>query len=87
MTRNSELVEPTMEADAGDANVLTWEDSYAIARALREKHPTTLIEEVSLGMIYDWTLELAGFNDDRELANEAILSAIYTEWFEEVNPL
>jgi FeS assembly protein IscX len=61
---------------------LTWDDSYAIALALRELHKHTPLEEVSLGMIYRWTLALPEFCDDRELANEAILASIYQEWFE-----
>ncbi len=65
----------------------SWEDSYAIALALRDLHPDADLEQVSLGMIYDWTVALSRFDDDRELANEAILAAIYQEWFEEVNPL
>ncbi len=70
-----------------DANVFTWEDSYAIARALRVLHPQQPLEAVSLGMIYKWTLELPGFHDDPALANDDILAAIYLEWFEEANPL
>jgi FeS assembly protein IscX len=35
-------------------------------------------------MIYHWTLELPGFDDDPELANDGILEAIYQEWYEEV---
>ena len=38
-------------------------------------------------MIYDWTLALPQFKDERELANEEILSAIFQEWYEEVNVL
>ena len=68
-------------------DTFSWEDSYAIALALQEAHPNVQLEEVSLGMIYQWTIALARFEDDRELANEAILAAIYQEWFEEVNPL
>jgi FeS assembly protein IscX len=45
------------------------------------------LEQVSLDMIYRWTVALPGFRDDRELANEEILAAIYQEWFEEANPL
>jgi FeS assembly protein IscX len=67
------------------SDVLTWDDSYAIARALRELHPQVNLESVSLGMIYEWTKALPEFQDDPELANDAILSAIYLEWFEEVN--
>lgn len=68
-------------------DTLTWEDSYAIAQALRNDHPELPLEEISLGMIYQWTLALPGFDDDPVLANEAILSSIYQEWLEEVNPL
>ena len=67
--------------------MLTWEDSYAIALALREAHPLTELEEVSLNMIFRWTLALPDFEDDPELANDLILQAIYREWFEEVDPL
>lgn len=36
-------------------------------------------------MIYHWTLELPGFDDDPALANDGILEAIYQEWYEEVD--
>jgi FeS assembly protein IscX len=66
---------------------LTWEDSFAIARALIKAHPQAKLEEVSLNMIYEWTLALSSFADDPELANDSVLAAIYQEWFEEANPL
>ena len=66
---------------------LSWEDSFAIALTLMEVHSDVRLEEVSLGMIFRWTLELPEFEDDPELANDSILSAIYQEWFEEVNPV
>jgi FeS assembly protein IscX len=69
------------------AVVLIWEDSYAIALALRTLYPDVDLEEVSLNMIYRWTLDLPDFGDDRELANEAILTAIYQEWLEEITHL
>ena len=62
---------------------LTWDDSYAIAQALNQRHPDVGIESVSLGMIYRWTIELPNFDDDIELANDSILSAIFQEWLEE----
>jgi FeS assembly protein IscX len=67
--------------------VYTWEDSYAIALALMKLHPGVNLEEVSLNMIYRWTVALPGFEDDPVLANDAILSAIYQEWFEEANAI
>jgi FeS assembly protein IscX len=63
---------------------LTWDDSYAIARELSKSKPEVNLEEVSLMMIYNWTVDLPGFSDDPELANDAILEAIFQEWFEEV---
>jgi len=66
---------------------LSWEDSYAIARALMHAHPKVDLTGVSLGMIYHWTLALPEFDDDPELANDSILAFIYQEWFEEVNPV
>lgn len=68
-------------------NPLTWEDSYAIALRLKQQYPEARLEEISLGMIYRWTVSLPEFEDDPQLANDAILMAIYQEWFEEVNPL
>lgn len=65
----------------------TWDDSYAIALALHQKLPNLDLDQVSLGMIYHWTLELKGFEDDPKLANDSVLMAIYQEWFEEVNPV
>lgn len=68
------------------AEPLTWEDSYAIAKALHERYKDLSLEEVSLSMIFRWTIALAGFKDDPNLANDSILTAIYREWFEEANP-
>ncbi len=66
---------------------LFWEDTYAIVRALIQEHPEVDLEIVSLGMVYQWTVRLPGFVDDRELANEEIIASIYQEWYEEVNPI
>jgi FeS assembly protein IscX len=66
---------------------LTWDDSYAIARALMREHPGASLEEISLNLIFRWTIDLPGFADDPELANDAVLAAIYQEWFEEVNSI
>ncbi|UCF27684.1 MAG: Fe-S cluster assembly protein IscX [Chloroflexota bacterium] len=63
---------------------MTWDDSYAIAQELSKSKPDVNLEEVSLMMIYNWTMDLPGFSDDPELANDAILEAIFQEWFEEV---
>lgn len=66
--------------------MLTWDDSYAIAKALREQHPDVNLEDVSLHAIYRWTVALPEFDDDPVLANDEILAAIVQEWLEEANP-
>ena len=61
---------------------LNWESTFAIALALTEAHPAIDLTDVSLNMIYAWTVELEDFDDDPWLANDEILSAIYQDWFE-----
>lgn len=67
--------------------MISWDDSYAIALRLKEKHPDVCLEQVSLGMVKRWVLELDDFEDEPEMAHDAILAAIIQEWFEEANPL
>jgi FeS assembly protein IscX len=67
--------------------VLTWEDSYAIACALKAAHPGVKVDALSLHELYTWTLALPAFCDEPELANDAVLMAIFREWFEEDNPV
>jgi FeS assembly protein IscX len=67
--------------------MLTWDDSYAIALELHRLYPQVDLEQVSLDMIYRWSLALPEFVDEPELANPQVLVAIYQEWFEEANQL
>ncbi len=62
---------------------LTWESTYAVALELRRQHPDVNLDDVTLGQIYEWTLDLSEFEDDPALANDEILYAIYQDWFEE----
>lgn len=66
---------------------LYWDAIYEIVLALKARHPSENLENVSLGDIFAWTTELPGFADDPQLASDEILAAIYQEWFEEINPL
>jgi len=67
--------------------VICWDDSYAIAQLLIKKFPDIELNKVSLDMVYHWTISLSEFNDDHELANDIILSAILQEWFEETHKI
>ncbi len=66
----------------GQMSSLYWDASYAIALRLCEAHPRVDLENVSLEMIYNWALELPGFADEPELANDELLTAIHQEWYE-----
>lgn len=72
---------------SGPADPLTWDDVYPIAKYLHEQYPDINLSDVSMNMIYLWTIKNPEFSDDISLWNESILAAIYQEWFEEVNPL
>lgn len=61
---------------------LTWEASYAIALALRQRYPEVRLEDVSLEQLRRWVLALPDFDDDPALANEEVLLAILREWLE-----
>jgi len=85
--RSLQLIEhslPVSNSPAADDDRLTWDDTYAIALALQRTYPDADLQQVSLGMIYTWTLALNEFADNPQLANEEILAAIYREWFEEI---
>ena len=64
---------------------LTWEDSYAIAKALMAAHAEADLASVSLNDIFNWTLALPEFDDDPQICNDAILMDIFREWYEETN--
>jgi FeS assembly protein IscX len=69
------------------AQPLYWDAIYEIVLALKASYPEENLEEATLGDVFRWTLALPNFADDPELANDEILSAIYQEWFEEINPV
>jgi FeS assembly protein IscX len=66
---------------------LYWDGAYAIARRLMAVQPNANLAEITLNMIYNWTIALPEFKDDPQLANDELLSAIYQEWYEETHPL
>ncbi len=49
--------------------------------------PNADLNEITLNMIYNWTIALPEFKDDPALVNDELLEAIYQEWYEETHPL
>lgn len=64
-----------------------WDGSYEIALRLIEAHRGVDLKDVTLQQIFEWTVALPEFADDPALANVDLLSAIYQEWFEEVDSI
>lgn len=66
---------------------LYWDGAFAIARRLMAEQPNADWGQITLNMIYNWTIALPEFKDDPQLANDELLEAIYQEWYEETHPL
>lgn len=62
---------------------MKWTDSRDIAIALSEKFPDADPKIVRFTDLYDWVLELEGFDDDPKRCGEKILEAIQGAWIEE----
>jgi FeS assembly protein IscX len=67
--------------------MLGWDDSYSIALELIKRFPGINLENVSLDMIFKWSVNLPEFDDDPTMENDDILLAILQEWYEEVDPI
>ena len=63
---------------------LDWDDSYAIALALKDQFPNEDLEDVSLDNVLEWVLSLSQFEGEPGLANDQLLLAIYQDWLEEI---
>lgn len=62
---------------------MRWTDTREIAIALAEKFPDTDPKTVRFTDLYQWVLQLPGFDDDPKRCGEKILEAIQLTWMEE----
>jgi len=62
---------------------LNWESTYAIALRLHRQYSAVSLDNVTLNQIYEWTINLPGFEDEPSLCNDDILKAIFQDWYEE----
>ncbi|MBW4435704.1 MAG: Fe-S cluster assembly protein IscX [Pleurocapsa minor GSE-CHR-MK-17-07R] len=65
--------------------LLYWDASYEIALALIETYPDVDVEDVGLEQLKTWVFSLPNFADNPDLVNDAILTDILREWYEEVS--
>jgi len=62
-----------------------WTDTRDIAVALCEARPDTDPKAVRFTDLYEWVLQLPGFDDDPKRCGEKILEAIQMTWIEEAD--
>ena len=64
---------------------MKWTDTQDIAIALSEKYPDTDPKTVRFTDLYQWVLQLPGFDDDPKRCGEKILEGIQMAWLEEAD--
>ena len=64
---------------------MKWADIHDIAIELSEQKPDIDPITVRFTDLWQWVLELDGFDDDRDRCNEKILEAIQAAWIEELD--
>ncbi|MFA9486611.1 Fe-S cluster assembly protein IscX [Moraxella haemolytica] len=64
---------------------LTWHDTLDIAIELSEKYPDEDVQYIRFTDLHRYVCELAGFDDDPNKSNEAILEAIQMAWLDELD--
>lgn len=64
---------------------MKWTDTLEIAMALAERYPDVDPRTVRFTELYEWVVQLDGFNDDPKRCGEKILEAIQAAWIEEAD--
>ncbi|MBV1888857.1 MAG: Fe-S cluster assembly protein IscX [Proteobacteria bacterium] len=64
---------------------MKWADIHDIAIELSEQKPDIDPITVRFTDLWQWVLDLDGFDDDRDRCNEKILEAIQAAWIEELD--
>ncbi len=62
---------------------MKWTDTQDIAIALTDQYPDIDPKTVRFTDLYQWVLQLPGFDDDPKRCGEKILEAIQIVWIDE----
>jgi FeS assembly protein IscX len=65
--------------------MLDWDSIYEIVLELEALYPQHDLDTVGLNALYEMVIGLPDFVDDPALGNDAVLTAILREWYEERN--
>lgn len=61
---------------------MRWTDIDDIVELLEEKYPNEDLITLRFTDLYNWIINLEGFDDDKNRSNEKILEAIQANWIE-----
>jgi FeS assembly protein IscX len=62
---------------------MQWTDIYDIAIELEELHPEVDVANIRFTDLFNYIVNLKGFEDDHKKCNEKILEAIQMAWLDE----
>ena len=62
---------------------LRWTDIHDIAIELEDAHPDADVVNLRFTDLWQWVLDLPGFEDDPQKSSEKILEAIQMAWLDE----
>lgn len=65
--------------------MLDWDSIYEIVLELEALYPQQDLDAVGLNSLHEMVIGLPDFVDDPALGNDAVLTAILREWYEERN--
>jgi FeS assembly protein IscX len=64
---------------------MKWTDVQQIAEELYDKFPEIDPKTIRFTDLYNWVMELDGFNDDPKQCGEKILEGIQQAWIDEAD--
>ncbi len=67
--------------------MLDWDSIYEIVLELEALYPQTDLDTVGLKSLHEMVIGLPDFVDDPSLGNDAVLTVILREWYEERNDM
>ncbi len=62
---------------------MKWTDIQDIAIELEDAHPDADVVNLRFTDLWQWVLDLPGFDDEPEKSNEKILEAVQAAWLDE----
>lgn len=68
-----------------ESQIMKWTDVQQIAEELYDKFPEIDPKTIRFTDLYNWVMELEGFDDDPKHCGEKILEGIQQAWMDEAD--